>query len=76
MVRKPITDKDAPPRPWRIATSQGGKIYMYAHGESQPIALIKSKHRLTRRDRATLELICMAVNYFHEHELGFFLSGH
>lgn len=69
--RKPITDKDAPPRPWRIATSQGGKIYIYALGETQPIELIRSKRKLTRRNRAILELICTAVNHFHEHGFGF-----
>lgn len=70
-MRKPITDKDAPPRPWRIAESKGGKIYVYAFGEDQPISLIRSKRKLTRRDRGTLELILTAVNYFHEHDLGF-----
>jgi hypothetical protein len=70
-MRKPITHKDAPRLPWRIATSQGGKIYIYASGEHQPIDLIRSKRRLTRRDRATLELICTAVNHFHESGLGF-----
>lgn len=70
-MRKPITDKDAPPLPWRIATSAGGKIYIYASGEHQPLALIRSKRRLTRRDRATLELICTAVNKFHADGFGF-----
>lgn len=71
MPRKPITDKDAPPRPWRICESSGGKFYIYASGESQPIPLLKSKTKLTRRERATLELICLAVNEFHKLKIGF-----
>lgn len=73
-LRQPITERDAPSRPWRLCTSQGGKLYIYAHGESQPVALIKSRKNLTRSDRATLELICMAVNRFHADRLGFILE--
>jgi hypothetical protein len=74
MPRKPITDKDAPLRPWRINESKGGKLYIYAAGENQPIRLVHSYKKLTRRDRATLELICVAVNKFHKLNLGFILE--
>ena len=71
MPPKPLTDDDAPPRPWQIMESKGGKLYIYALGENQPIPLLKSKKKLTRRDRATLELICLAVNEFHKLGLRF-----
>lgn len=66
-----ITEKDAPPRPWRVSGSTGGKLYIYAFGEDQPIPLLKSKRNMTKRDRATMELICMAVNHFHTEGNGF-----
>lgn len=74
MPRKPITDKDAPPRPWRICESVGGKFHIYASGEQQPIALLKSRKHPTRRDRATQELICVAVNKLYELGFGFILE--
>jgi len=73
-MRKPITDKEAPPRPWRISESKGGRLFIYGSGESQPIPLLKSKRKFTRRDRATLELICIAVNKFHKLNFGFVLE--
>ena len=44
--------------------SKGGKLYIYAAGESQPISIIKSRRRLTRREIATMHLMCEAVNRY------------
>lgn len=63
-MRKPITFAEAAPRPWRLARSEGGKVYIYAKGEQQPIELIRVPKYMTRRERATLQLICDAVNHF------------
>jgi hypothetical protein len=60
-MKKPIQMSEAGPHPWRIDESKGGKLFIYAAGESQPIALLKSKRRMTRRELATLQLICDAV---------------
>jgi hypothetical protein len=65
-MRKPIQMREAGPHPWRIAESKGGKLFIYAAGESQPIPILKMKKHPTRRELATLQLICDAVNYFRE----------
>lgn len=63
-MRKPIEYKEAPPHPWGIAKSIGGKLFIYAHGENEPIGIVTMRKRPTRRDLATLQLICDAVNDF------------
>jgi hypothetical protein len=65
-MRKPIQLKEAGPHPWRVSNSKAGKLYLYAHGEDTPISIIRTRKRPTRRDLATLQLICDAVNYFRE----------
>lgn len=65
-VRKAIDLKEAAPHPWRIEWSKGGKLFIYAHGETQPISIVRTRKRMTRRELATLQLICDAVNSFRE----------
>jgi hypothetical protein len=64
MDKKPIQYSEAPPRPWHLCESKGGKMYIYADGESQPLEVIKMSKRPTRRALATLKLISAAVNSF------------
>jgi hypothetical protein len=63
-MKKRIQYSEAPPHPWRIAESKGGKLFIYGDGENTPIPLLKSRKRLTRRQIATLQLICDGVNDF------------
>lgn len=63
-MKSPILMSEAGPHPWRVAMSKGGKLFIYAAGEDSPIPIIKMKKRPTRRELATLQLICDAVNYF------------
>jgi hypothetical protein len=64
--KKPIEMREAGPHPWRVQKSNGGKLYIYAANEQQPIEVIRPRLRLTRRELAQLQLICDAVNYFRE----------
>lgn len=63
-MKKPIEFAEAAPHPWHIAESKGGKLSIYAHGEHSPIEILKMRKRPTRRELATLQLICDAVNSF------------
>lgn len=64
MSTRPIEMREAGPHPWRVSKSQGGKLYIYADGEDQPISIIRTRLHMTRRELATLQLICDAVNDF------------
>lgn len=63
-MKKPIEMSEAAPYPWRISESKGGKLYIYACGEQSPIEILRMRRRPTRRELATLQLICDAVNSF------------
>jgi hypothetical protein len=63
-MKKVIQMSEAGPHPWRICKSEGGKLYIYAGKETQPISIIRTRLHLTRRELATLQLICDAVNDF------------
>jgi hypothetical protein len=63
-MKKPIEYREAPPHPWQILESKGGKFFIYAHGESHSLEILKMRKRPTRRELATLKLICDAVNIF------------
>jgi hypothetical protein len=63
-VKKPIQLKEAAPHLWQILESKGGKFYIYARGEPRPIEILRMRKRPTRRELATLQLICDAVNDF------------
>jgi hypothetical protein len=65
-MKKDIEMKEAAPHPWRICESRGGKLYIYANGEDHPLSILKMRKRPTRRELATLQLICDAVNDFRE----------
>jgi len=66
-VKSEIGADYAPPRPWRIAQSKGGKYFIYADGEEQPLEILKVKKRPTKRETAILRLICDAVNFYTRH---------
>jgi hypothetical protein len=63
-VRKPIEMREADPHPWRVERSKGGKLFIYGAGEQQPVSIIRTRLHMTRREIATLQLICDAVNDF------------
>lgn len=63
-LKKPIEMSEAGAHPWRISRARNGKLYIYAEGEDQPLTLIRGRKHLTRRELATLQLICDAVNDF------------
>ena len=63
-MKKPIEMSEAPPHPWRIARARNDKLYIYGAGEDHPIEILRMKKRPTRRELATLQLICDAVNDF------------
>jgi hypothetical protein len=71
----PIQMSEAGPHPWRIAESKGGHLYIYAEGEHNPIELVRTRKRMTRRELAQLQLICDAVNYFRRHHPQFIPKG-
>jgi len=73
--KKPILMSEAPPHPWRVEFSKGGKLYIYAEGENAPVEILRMKKRPTRRELATLQLICDAVNDFRTRNPQFVKKG-
>ena len=69
-MKKPITQDEALPRPWTISESNGGKLLIY-DALNRCVEMVKPKKRMTRKELATLTLICSAVNYFEKQHMQF-----